>query len=140
MTGQRHDSSVAESSDTLQYTPASSTTGDLYPDSLVSAETESEMEDTALLEEQPPAYDFCYDDKKTMNCPTVEGAIDTKKLDGSDLPEHRRKTRTYRRARCRRVCLFMILKVVFLVGALGWVFCSFSSGHWVLPPSPSRSS
>lgn len=136
--------SEAESSDTLPsqriYTPTSSTTGGMT----VSDEQETEHipEDVPLLYDQPPTYaDAACGDEDEKTPLTDISAKEVEAGEQKAVPEPERPCRRggrCRRGRCMRVCLLVSIKMVLLVGSLGFLML-FSGGfgpHFSLVCSP----
>ena len=148
--------SEADSSDTLSsqriYTPTSGMTGS---GSTVSGDEHTDVEaipeHVPLLFDQPPNYAdaACGDDEKT---PLPLNEVSAKEIeagnnkDGKDsLPgpgPRRGRGVGCRRRRFRRVCLIVSLKMLLLVGGLGWLVWFFGGfGHsfnWVCIPLQSN--
>lgn len=138
--------SETETSDTLSsqriYTPTSGMTGS---GSTVSADEHQDVEaipeHIPLLFDQPPNYAdaACGDDEKSslpLNEVSAKEVEAGNNKDGKDsLPGPARGVGC-RRGRFRRVCLLVSVKMILLVGSLGWLMWFFGgfgnhSFNWV---------
>lgn len=150
-----HDTpSEVDSSDTLSqriYTPTSSTTGGMNTGSgsTVSADeqdAENIPEHVPLLYDQPPKYAdaACGDEDEKASLARVTD-ISAKEVEAGNRkdgphPMDRCRAGGCRRARFRRVCLLVSVKMILLVGSLGWLVWFFggfggSGVNWVCPTS-----
>lgn len=131
-----YDTSEGESgADTLStqrvYTPTSST--DMNTSSTVSAD--EGLEHTPLLSDHDE-YDSSYVGEKTP--PSIDseagevGGLKEAKEPLLPTPDARAAPHDRcRRRRCRRVCLLVSVKVILLVGSLGWLTWFFGIVSWV---------